>query len=61
MLLAISLIHLCHMIANSIYVQEEGTVWWLKELYIFVVWIMRYVGTKMFGESNSTHWKNQLM
>ena len=26
---------------------------------IIVVWIMRYVGTKMLDKSDTTHWKNQ--
>ena len=52
------LICLCHMIANTIYVQEEETVWCLEEALIIVVWIMGYVGTNVLDESDSTHWKN---
>ena len=47
------------MIVNTIYVQEEKTVWCLEEALIIVVWIIRYVGTNMLDESDSTHWKNQ--
>ena len=56
-LLEIYLICLCHMIANTIYVQEEETVWCLEEVIIIAVWIVRYVGTNMLDESDSTHWK----
>ena len=52
-------VFLCHMIANTIYVQEEETVWCLEEALIIMMWIMRYVGTNMLDESDSTHWKNQ--
>ena len=50
---------LWHVIVNTIYVQEEETVWCLEEALIIMMWIMRYVGTNMLDESDSTHWKNQ--
>ena len=56
---AIYFIRLCHIIANTIYVQEEETVWCLEEALIIVVSIMRYVGTNMLDESDITHWRNQ--